>query len=296
MSMSSSTPSVATSVAASVAATPATPPRSLGTSQNASQLTNPLVWLAQLWPRHALLRAVLGLGLLLLLWQLGIAIMGQGMPIARKLAPAPALASLWDLASSPRLWQHSLASLQRVGVGLLLAVGLGLPLGLLLGRSRAFEETASGAFQLLRMVSPLSWMPIAVMLFGVGNAPIYFLLTFAALWPIALNTSAGVRSVDPQWLALGASLSATRGELLRRIILPAIAGHVLTGVRLAIGVIWIVLVPCEMLGVSSGLGYFILDTRDRMAYDELMAVVVFIGLLGWALDSTVRAVQRRWVG
>ncbi|MFO7074010.1 ABC transporter permease subunit, partial [Pseudomonas aeruginosa] len=118
---------------------------------------------------------------------------------------------------------------------------------------------------------------IAVMLMGVGDQPIYFLLAFAALWPILLNTAAGVRQLDPRWLQLSRSLAATPWETLRRVILPGILGHVLTGVRLAIGILWIVLVPCEMLGVSAGLGYYILDTRDRLAYSELMAMVLLIG-------------------
>ena len=144
------------------------------------------------------------------------------------------------------------------------------------------------------MISPLSWMPVVVMLMGVGDQPIYFLLTFAAVWPIVLNTVAGVRALDPRWLQLSRSLSATRWETLRRVILPGVVGHVLTGVRLSIGILWIVLVPCEMLGVSAGLGYFILDTRDRLAYSELMAMVVLIGVLGFALDAFARGLHRRW--
>src|SRR5690606_27775108 len=129
---------------------------------------------------------------------------------------------------------------------------------------------------------------------GIGDAPIYFLLTFAAVWPIMLNTAAGVRQLDPKWLMLAKSLSATRSEVLFRIVVPGILGNVLTGVRLAIGVIWIVLVPCEMLGVSSGLGYYILDTRDRLAYSELMAVIVLIGALGFLLDGLAQRAYRHW--
>jgi NitT/TauT family transport system permease protein len=109
-----------------------------------------------------------------------------------------------------------------------------------------------------------------------------------------LNTAAGVRQLDPKWLMLARSLSATRREVLLRIVVPGILGHVLTGSRLAIGVIWIVLVPCEMLGVSSGLGYYILDTRDRMAYSELMAVIVLIGALGFLLDALAQRAYRHW--
>ena len=123
----------------------------------------------------------------------------------------------------------------------------------------------------------------------------FFLLTFAAIWPIILNTAAGVRQLNLRWLMLAKSLSATRSEVLFRIVLPGILGHILTGVRLAIGIIWIVLVPCEMLGVSSGLGYFILDTRDRLAYSELMAAIVLIGALGFLLDALAQRLHRHWV-
>ena len=89
--------------------------------------------------------------------------------------------------------------------------------------------------------------------------------------------------------------AASRAQHMRRVILPGVLGHVLTGVRLSIGILWIVLVPCEMLGVSAGLGYFILDTRDRLAYSELMAAIVLIGALGWLLDAATRKLHSRWV-
>jgi NitT/TauT family transport system permease protein len=142
------------------------------------------------------------------------------------------------------------------------------------------------------MISPLSWMPIAVMVFGVGDRPIYFLLTFAAVWPILLNTAEGVKSLEPSWLRLATSLSATRWQILGHVIFPGVLGHVLTGLRLAIGIVWIVLVPCEMLSVSAGLGYFILDRRDRLAYSELTATVLIIGLLGFLLDAGARGLYR----
>jgi NitT/TauT family transport system permease protein len=144
------------------------------------------------------------------------------------------------------------------------------------------------------MISPLSWMPIAIMIFGIGDQPVYFLLCMGAVWPIILNTAAGVRNLDPGWLMLAQSMSASRLEMLLRVVLPGILGSILTGTRLAIGMIWVLLVPCEMLGVTSGLGYFILDTRDRLAYSELMAVIVLIGILGYLLDSLARSLQRRW--
>lgn len=235
-----------------------------------------------------------GLFLLFGLWWLGVALFGSGEGLAALFSPQATLASLVELLGRAELYEHIRVSLQRILVGLALALLVGVPLGLLVGASRNLEWATTPAFQFLRMISPLSWMPIAVMLMGVGDQPIYFLLAFAAVWPILLNTAAGVKNLDKRWLQLTRSLSATRWETLSRVILPGVLGHVLTGVRLAIGILWIVLVPCEMLGVSAGLGYYILDTRDRLAYSELMAMVLLIGVLGFCLDAAARALYRRW--
>ncbi|WP_419792762.1 ABC transporter permease [Pseudomonas citronellolis] len=244
--------------------------------------------------RHWLL-GLAGLLALLGLWWSGVRLFG-GDGLGQLFSPQATLASLGELLGRAELYQHVLVSLRRVLLGLLLALAVGVPLGLLVGASRSLEAATTPAFQFLRMISPLSWMPIAVMLMGVGDQPIYFLLAFAAVWPILLNTAAGVRQLDPRWLQLSRSLSATPWETLRKVILPGVLGHVLTGVRLAIGILWIVLVPCEMLGVSAGLGYYILDTRDRLAYSELMAMVLLIGALGFALDALARSLYRRRTG
>ena len=238
--------------------------------------------------------SLVGLAVLLVSWWLGTQWLQSQVPLAALLAPDKTWSSLQHLLLGNELTQHVLVSLRRVLVSLALALAIGVPLGLAVGASRRFEAGTGMAFQFLRMISPLSWMPIAVMVLGVGEAPIYFLLAFAAVWPILLNTAAGVHQLDPRWMMLGKSLSATRFEILCRIVLPGVLGHILTGLRLAIGIVWIVLVPCEMLGVSAGLGYFILDTRDRLAYSELMAVIVLIGALGFILDGAARMLHRYW--
>lgn len=237
---------------------------------------------------------VLGLLSLFGLWWLALALFSSGEGLAALFTPQATLVSLIELLQRPELAEHVLVSLRRIFIGLGLALLIGVPLGLLVGSLRHLEWATTPAFQFLRMISPLSWMPIAVMLMGVGDQPIYFLLAFAAVWPILLNTAAGVKQLDSRWLQLARSLSATRRETLLRVILPGIVGHVLTGVRLAIGILWIVLVPCEMLGVSAGLGYYILDTRDRLAYSELMAMVLLIGVLGFLLDAAARWLHGRW--
>ncbi|OYX70719.1 MAG: ABC transporter permease [Rhizobiales bacterium 32-66-11] len=235
-----------------------------------------------------------GLALVFVLWWIGTDVLAQKGSFLARFSPLTAVPALFDLLLHSDLPLHVVMSLQRIFVGLGFALLIGVPLGLAVGSFQVVEAATSPAFQFLRMISPLSWMPIAVMVFGVGDKPIYFLLTFAAVWPILLSTAAGVRALDPRWLQLSRSLAATPLETLWRVVVPGVLGHVLTGVRLAIGILWIVLVPCEMLGVSAGLGYFILDTRDRLAYSELMATVLLIGILGFALDSLARSLYRIW--
>jgi NitT/TauT family transport system permease protein len=249
---------------------------------------------AAAWP-YAIARrliGVTGLVVLLIFWWIGTDVLAEPGSFVRHFSPTQAFASLVQLATQSDLPIHILVSMRRVLIGLGSALLIGVPVGLAVGSSGMLNAATSPAFQFLRMISPLSWMPLAVMLFGVGDRPIYFLLTFAAVWPILLDTAEGVRRLQPSWLRLAASLSATRWETLRYIVFPGILSHILTGLRLAIGIVWIVLVPCEMLGVSTGLGYFILDTRDRLAYSELTAMVLIIGLLGFLLDAAARGLYR----
>jgi NitT/TauT family transport system permease protein len=234
-----------------------------------------------------------GLVLVVVLWWLGIQWLGQGAFMATQFSPQNTWQAALELGRSGEIWTHALYSLRRVALGLAIALGIGVPLGLLVGVSAWFASASSASFQFLRMISPLSWMPLAVMLFGVGDAPVVALVAFAAIWPVVLNVAAGIRAIDPQWLKLADSVGAGRVGRLVHVMAPAIATHLLTGIRLAIGLVWIVLVPAEMLGVNEGLGYLILDTRDRMAYGELMATILFIGLLGFLLDWLARQAHRR---
>jgi NitT/TauT family transport system permease protein len=230
----------------------------------------------------------------LLLWWLLTSPLWHPDPVVADFSPERTFVALVQLFRTGAIFPHIQTSLRRVLVGLLAAIAIGVPLGIALGLSRPLEQTTSALFQFIRMISPLSWMPLAVMALGIGDLPIYFLLTIAAVWPLVLNTSAGVLSVNPQWLLLSRSLCATRWETVSRVIVPAIVPHLLTGMRLAIGIIWIILVPAEMLGVSAGLGYYILDTRDRLSYSELMAVILIIGMIGYGLDSLLRFAHQRW--
>ena len=137
-------------------------------------------------------------------------------------------------------------------------------------------------------------MPIAIVIFGIGTPPVVFLIFIAAVWPIALATSSGVRQLEPKWHLLAKSFGATAWERLVHVVIPGIRSNLLTGIRLALAVSWIVLVPAEMLGVDSGLGYSILNSRDQLAYDQLAAIMLTIGVLGFAIDWIAQKLFAIW--
>lgn len=235
-----------------------------------------------------------GLGIGVAIWWLAAAFFWKDNPLLQSFAPRDTFDALVRLVGTGEIWPHLWASLRRVLISLGLATLVGAPLGVLLGLWKSAERSTSAIFQFVRMISPISWMPIAVMALGVGDLPVLFLLSMAAVWPVMLNTATGVAAVDRNMILLAQSLSATRWEIIFRVIVPSILSYVLTGLRLAVGVAWIVLVPAEMLGVHAGLGYYVLDTRDRLAYAELAAVILLIGLVGYALDTLLRAVHHAW--
>ena len=192
------------------------------------------------------------------------------------------LPELWDDGTIP---DALTSSGYRLGMGLFLAIAIGVPVGILMGRIATFKKLTNVPFQFLRMVSPLSWEPIAVIVFLAWDHAIIFLITIAAVWPIAFATSAGLEKVDPNWFKVARNLGANHTQVLTRIILPAIAFDVFTGIRLALGVAWIVLIPAEFLGVTSGFGFAIQDARESMLYETLMAMILMIGAVGYVLDS-----------
>jgi len=212
------------------------------------------------------------------------------------LAPAPALGALAEMLAGGDALRAAVPSLERLLGGLLAAALLGAPLGFLMGLSPGFERAAALPFQFLRMVSPLAWMPVAVLAFPGWDAAIVFLVAAAAVWPVLFATAAGVKRLDPAWPLVARSFGAGRAALLRRVFVPAVAQDLLTGIRLALGTAWIVIVPAEYLGVTSGLGYAINDARDTLSYDRLAALVLLIGALGFAMDAALQAAiaRLRW--
>ncbi|MBB6645239.1 ABC transporter permease [Halobellus ruber] len=240
--------------------------------------------------RGRLLPAVGLVGGLAVWW----AVTALGSGIITNFAPADAFAVLAELLVSPGFYDHVFVSIYRFGLALGLCLAAGLPIGVLVGYFRAADRATTVLFQFMRMISPLAWFPIAIIVFGVGTQSAVFVMFMAGIWPIVLNTAHGIATIDDDWLTVGESLGGDTRALLRRVVVPAVIPDMLTGIRLSIGILWIILVPAEMLGVNTGLGYLILDARDRFAYAEIPAIMLVIGFIGFWLDLSVRRLHARW--
>jgi len=213
-------------------------------------------------------------------------------------APEPAIKALSDLLTTGSLIENSLPSLKRIFMGIMIALAIGIPLGVAIGRFTLLNDSTHLPFQFLRMISPLAWMPIAVLIYPTWDSAIIFLITMAAVWPLILSSAAGVKRIDPSWFTVARNLGASEFQIITKVILPAVLYDIVNGLRLAIGIAWVVIVPAEFLGVSSGLGYAINDARDTLEYDTLAAYVIAIGFIGYVLDSSCGYLTKKinWSG
>ena len=202
-----------------------------------------------------------------------------------------ALPGLWLNGTIPEALE---ATGYRLGAGLSLAILIGVPIGILMGQIRWFQRLTNVPFQFMRMISPLSWEPIAVVVFAGWEEAIIFLITIAAVWPIVFATASGLAKVDPAWFKVARNLGAKPLHMVTKIILPAIMFDVITGIRLALGVAWIVVIPAEFLGVTSGFGYAIQDAREGLEYADLMAMILMIGVVGFVLDTLCVLLIKRY--
>lgn len=237
-----------------------------------------------------------GLAILFALWWLAIYVttLNPAMAHFASFGPGSAFKEIGHLWNNGLIPTALKTSGYRLGAGLAIAIAIGVPIGILIGRSRRFRELSNSPFQLMRMISPLSWEPIAVIVFVGWDQAIIFLIAIAAVWPVMFSTAAGLSKVDPAWFKVARNLGANPWHVVTQIIVPAIAFDVLTGIRLALGVGWIVLVPAEFLGVTSGFGYTIEDARESLEYEKLMAMLLVIGAVGYVLDSICLGLIKRY--
>ena len=209
-----------------------------------------------------------------------------------KIFPSP-VAVLRGLSDLPHLVGYTRDSLFRVFCGYVAAVLLGIPVGLALGWWSSLAKATNPLIQMLRPISPLAWMPLAVIWFGVSNLAPIFLIFLSSFFPVVVATMNGVRNVPPMYVHAGRNFGLSTGALMTRVIFPAVLPRILVGLRLAFGVAWLVLVAAEMIAVDSGLGYLIIDARNAgKRYDLVVGGMLLIGIIGLILDALIRRMER----
>jgi NitT/TauT family transport system permease protein len=186
---------------------------------------------------------------------------------------------------SGELPRDALGSMYRVSLGFFAGVLPALPLGLLMGVYPRVYELFNPLVQIIRPIPPIAFIPLAILWFGLGNPPSVFLIGLGAFFPVLMNTIAGVRSVDSIYVRAALNLGARPGTLFWRVILPAAMPYILAGMRIGIGTAFIVVIVSEMIAVNNGLGYRILEAREFMWSDKIIAGMITIGMLGLAIDS-----------
>ena len=197
-----------------------------------------------------------------------------------------------ELARDGTLWEHIGASLMRVGVGFGIAVLFAIPLGLWMGWVRGAFVTLNPLFQILRPISPIAWIPIAILWFGVGNASPIYLIFIASVFPMIVQTTNGVHTIEKRFLRAAENFGVSRKKLFLQVVFPAALPQIIVGMRIGLGVAWLVVVAAEMIALRSGLGYLIIDSRNAgNRYDLVIAGMIIIGLIGLLLDGIMRLLE-----
>ncbi|HME38019.1 MAG TPA: ABC transporter permease [Steroidobacteraceae bacterium] len=197
-----------------------------------------------------------------------------------------------ELIKDGTLWRHIGASLMRVGIGFSLAVLVAVPLGLWLGWVKGAYSTLNPLFQILRPISPIAWIPLAILWFGVGNASPIYLIFISSVFPMIVQTTAGVHTIERRYLRAAQNFGVSRYTLFRQVVIPAVLPQIIVGMRIGLGVAWLVVVAAEMIALRSGLGYLIIDSRNAgNRYDLVIAGMIIIGLIGLLLDGVMRLLE-----
>ena len=207
--------------------------------------------------------------------------------------PWQVVTGTWELAQDGTLWEHIGASLFRVGTGFLLALLFAIPLGLWMGWVGGAYTTLNPIFQMLRPFSPIAWIPLAILWFGVGDVSPIFLIFIASVFPMIVQTTSGVHTIERRYLRAAANFGVSRSVLFRRVVIPAVLPEIIVGMRVGIGVAWLVVVAAEMIALRSGLGYMIMDSRNAgNRYDLVVAGMIIIGVIGLLLDGLTRLLEQ----
>lgn len=207
-------------------------------------------------------------------------------------SPARVVAALWELVVGGEIFEHALISTTRLLIALGVSIALAVPLGFWMGRSRRAEAFIDPLIELLRPISGIAWLPLALFIFGVGNTLPVFIMVYVGFFPILLNTVAGVRQVDPKLIAAADTMGVGRRALLVHVLVPAALPTVMVGIRLAFAASWAAIVAAELIGSPSGLGFAIEWYRQLLMTPKVFAFIMVIGVVGYLCDLGLRALQR----
>ncbi len=253
-----------------------------------NSLAQPAKWEKIFWP-------MLATGALLALWHFSV------IWTATKVFPSPREVEkgMEELLRHHVLWNDIYDSLRRVAIGFGLAAILGIPLGLILGWYPAANQVVNPVMQILRPISPIAWIPIAIIFFGIGNAAPIFLIFLGAFFPIVVSCINGVSNVPSVFRRAGRNFGLSSPQFLAKVVFPAALPQILVGLRIALGIAWLVVVAAEMIAVDSGLGYLVIDSRNSgKRYDLVVAAMLLIGVIGLVLDIGFRRLEQlrsvRW--
>jgi nitrate/nitrite transport system permease protein len=240
---------------------------------------------------------LLGLALLGLLWQI----------IARQGGRIPEPALVWQAAlkifadpfyskgpNDQGIGWNVLSSLRRVGIGFGMAALVGIPLGFMLGRWRFLSDMAAPIVALLRPVSPLAWLPIGLLVFKAANPAAIYVIFICSLWPMIINTAVGVRQVPQDYLNVARVLQLSEWKVFTKILFPAVLPYMITGVRLSIGVAWLVIVAAEMLTGGVGIGFWVWDEWNNLKVEHIIIAIITIGVVGLVLEQALVLLARRF--
>ena len=187
-----------------------------------------------------------------------------------------------------------LSSLKRVGIGFGLAALVGIPLGFLIGRFRFLSGMADPVIALLKPVSPLAWLPIGLLVFKAANPAAIWVIFICSLWPMIVNTAVGVRQIPQDYLNVARVLNLSEWKVFTRILFPAVLPYMITGVRLSIGVAWLVIVAAEMLTGGVGIGFWVWDEWNNLKVEHIMIAIFTIGIVGLLLEQGLMLIARRF--
>ncbi|MDX6805864.1 nitrate ABC transporter permease [Terrihabitans rhizophilus] len=231
------------------------------------------------------------LAVLVLVWELACSSEGASLP-----PPSQVLSDSWELIADPffdrggldrGLFWHLLASLQRVMVGYALAAVVGVAVGTLIGQSTWAMRGLDPIFQVLRTVPPLAWLPLSLAAFRDGEPSAIFVIFITAVWPVVINTAVGIRNIPEDYRNVARVLRLNALEYAAKIMIPAAAPYIFTGLKIGIGLSWLAIVAAEMLIGGVGIGFFIWDAWNSSLISDIIVALIYVGLVGFVLDRLI---------